>query len=88
MPRVTNEERKRFHDFVDEAIDKINLPKNEKKAHWGCLENRELVDLLTTETFELRHAVFYPHHGDIKDECKDVINFALMISDNAVKGKM
>ena len=87
MPRVTEEERKRFHEFVDLSIDKMNLPKNEKKAHWACLGNGELADLLVTEVFELRHAVFYPFHGDVKDECKDVINFALMIFDNSTKGK-
>lgn len=81
MPRVTENERERFHKIVDLAIDKMNLPKNEKKAHWRCLESKELSMMLETETKELIHAVNYPAHGNIFSECCDVINFSLMIAD-------
>lgn len=87
MPRIKDEERARFHEIVDRAIDKMNLPKNEGKAHWGCLENRELIDLAEIEIKELHHAVDYPHHSNVTSECYDVINYALMIADNASKGK-
>lgn len=85
--RVTQAERERFHQIVERAIDKMNSPKNVKKPHWNCTENRELIDLEEIEVKELHHAVNYPHHSNVVNECYDVINYALMIADNAIKGK-
>ena len=86
-PRIDADERIRFHMILDAAIDKMNAPKNAKKPKWYALQNTELVELLLVEAFELRHAVLYPHHGNVSGECKDVINYALMIADNAARGK-
>lgn len=88
MPRISDETRERLHEIVDKAIDKMNAPKNENKENWRCLENKELSMLLEAEVKELCHAVEYPHHASILSECFDVINFALMIADNAQNGKV
>ena len=34
MARITDEERKRFHQIVDDSLDKLNHPKNIDKVHW------------------------------------------------------
>lgn len=87
MERITPEDRSAFHIILDRAIDKMNLPKNADKPHWACIDNRELADLAEIEIKELHHAVNYPYHSSVIQECYDVINYALMIADNASKGK-
>lgn len=88
MPdRITTADRARFHEIVDRAIDKMNAPRNAKKPHWSSIGNYELIDLEEIEVKELRHAVDFPHHSSVVNECYDVINYALMIADNAMKGK-
>jgi hypothetical protein len=87
MGRVSAGDRALFHEILDGAIDKMNEPKNEKKAHWHCMFNRELVELLIIEAFELRHAVYFGADKEIENECKDVINFGCMIADNAKAGR-
>ena len=87
MPRITENERKVFHDFLDTAIDKMNSPKNCEKAHWHCMSKKELVDLLIVEVFELNHAVNWLGNKRILEECKDVHNFTAMIADNAISGR-
>lgn len=87
MPRITKEERQFFHLIVDRAIDKMNLPKNAKKLHWSEMSNDELSALEEVEVKELRHAVSFSTPSNVISECFDVINYALMIADNASKGK-
>jgi hypothetical protein len=87
MTRVTQLERDVFHAFLDIAIDKMNEPKNCEKSHWHCMAKKELVDLLLIESLELRHAVYWLDDKKVLNECKDVINFASMIADNAISGR-
>jgi len=87
MARVTENDRALFHTILDNAIDKMESPKNIEKAHWRCMKNRELVEMLIVEAFELRHAVYFLTDKDIENECKDVLNFGSMIADNARAGR-
>jgi hypothetical protein len=82
MPRITDDERTRLHSLLDECIDKLNTPKNAVKQHWSTQSLNNLFDHLKKEVSELEIEIFCETAGSIKDECKDVVNIALMIFDN------
>lgn len=72
------------HDFSVEMLKK--LLKNSHKAHWSTVDCDYLLDRLIQELEELKAA----RSGSAKDiisECADVANFAMMIADNAKKGR-
>ena len=87
MSRITAEERKRFHNYLDEAIDKLNSPKNIKKEHWSNLSTHTLFDLFKNENYELDDAIDFESNENIIDECYDNINFPLFIIDNLRRNK-
>ena len=94
MARITDEERKRFHEYVDSALDKLDSPKNIKKNHWKHLSIKYLAKRLYQEYLELWDAIKIwfssdpeaPKHDelkkDVESECYDNINFLLFIIDN------
>lgn len=82
MPRITDDERARFHARLDECIDKLNWAKNAKKVHWSTQSNEDLFKHLSQEIFELHEATITDSAFYLEDECKDVANIALMIFDN------
>jgi NTP pyrophosphatase (non-canonical NTP hydrolase) len=82
MPRITVEERIRFHARLDECIDKLNTDKNLAKPHWSIQFNEQLFDHLMREVIELHEGLVLGDKSNIKEECKDVVNIALMIFDN------
>jgi len=82
MPRITPEERARFHAILDKSIDKMNRPKNAEKQHWSNQPTIGLLKHLREENHELVKAFFYESDEAIIDECYDNINLPLMIIDN------
>lgn len=82
MPRITEDERKRFHALLDQSIDKMNRPKNANKSHWWQLNTEYLFKMLAIEVAELDCAIVFSKQDGIAEECMDVINFAMMIFDN------
>jgi phosphoribosyl-ATP pyrophosphohydrolase len=82
MPRITHEERDRLMTFSYRAIDKLNTPKNQAKGHWSASGIDYLFSRLLEESQELKGAIKTGRPDAIINECKDVINFALMIWDN------
>lgn len=89
MSRVTSEERNRMHSYLDECIDKMNSAKNSSKVHWSSIKTNILHKMLAVEVAELELAtICNPDNKPepIIDECKDVINIALMIVDNLKMG--
>lgn len=82
MARITDEERARFHKYLDAAIDKLNSPKNCQKPHWSTQSTKSLLVHFNEETKELNEAIDYEDPYEIIDESNDVINIALMIIDN------
>lgn len=82
MARITADERKRFHARLDECIDKLNMEKNLPKPHWSMQFNEQLFDHLVREVIELHEGMVLGDKSNVKDECKDVVNIALMIFDN------
>ena len=68
----------------------VKLKANNYKAHWSTVEQFYLLDRLEQELAELRGAMIdlMGFDGDeergkaVMDECADVANFAMMISDN------
>jgi hypothetical protein len=83
MPKITEEERQRFHQILDDSIDKLNSEKNIKKVHWKHCSIQYLKNRKIQEKKELREALI-KKFGDIKikSECYDNINFNLFIIDN------
>lgn len=83
MARITDEERARFHKYLDCSIDKMNSPKNCQKPHWSTQFVEDLFDHLEKEVRELGFEVkMYSNDEKIIDESDDVINIAMMIIDN------
>jgi NTP pyrophosphatase (non-canonical NTP hydrolase) len=82
MARITDDERARFHALLDECIDKLNTPKNAAKQHWSTQFYDQLFEHLVKETIELHTEILFMDRHNIEDECKDVVNIALMIFDN------
>jgi hypothetical protein len=80
-PRITQEERTNFHAILDQAIDKMNRPKNAQKPHWTEQERDELLSLLKIEVRELSHAMKFKSLDDQNEELYDVINYAMMMAD-------
>ncbi len=83
MPKITEEERQRFHKILDNSIDKLNSEKNIKKVHWKHCSIKYLIHRKIEEKKELKEALI-KDFGDIKikSECYDNINFNLFIIDN------
>ena len=82
MPRVTEEERARFHRYLDEVIDKLNNTKNSSKNHWSCSTDLILSKMNLIEAHELELAIYEGNNEGIISECKDGIAFPLFIIDN------
>jgi len=83
MPQVTEEERKRFHIILDDSIDKMNNPKNEKKEHWQNLTIQKIQKMVNVENAELESAVYdWNLPAEVETESFDMINLNLMIIDN------
>lgn len=85
MARVTDKERKEFHELLDFAIRKLDQPKNVKKKHWSELAIPCLQKMLSVENAELDLAVNHGNIYDILSECDDLINFAMFIKHNIHK---
>lgn len=81
MSRITDDERNRFHNYIDYAIDKLNNDKNRNKPHWLEETTVKLSDMITVESAELNLAVRHGSENEIKNECYDLINLSLMIID-------
>lgn len=82
MPKITDEERARFHKYLDASIDKMNSPKNCKKPHWSDQSVSDLLYHLENEVCELFTAVRLGRPEHQIYESNDVINLAMMIIDN------
>ena len=83
MDRITDSERERFHNYLDEAIDKLNSPKNANKMHWSTQTVQHLQKQINIENAELECAVDMCYLvRDIESESFDLINLNLMIIDN------
>lgn len=85
MPRLTDEERLEFYCLLDEALEKLDSPKNSKKVHWSKMSISVLQKLLKVECAELDVAVNHLGVDDINTECDDIINFAMFIKHNIKK---
>lgn len=81
MSRVSDTERERFHDFLDQCIDKLNSDKNKKKPHWGKETIQEHRDELIVEVHELNSKMNRKDQDGIISECKDVVNRTMFIVD-------
>lgn len=83
MARITEEEKARFHEILDDSIEKLNSHKNVSKSHWKHLSINFLKKRKLEEKEELKEAL-EKDFGDneIKSECYDIINFGLFIVDN------
>lgn len=82
MPRITDDERERFHKYLDASIDKMERPKNTDKGHWSNVCNEYLSKKLIIEAHEPECAVSFEGHIEENEESYDVINYAMMIIDN------
>ena len=82
MPRITEEERKRFHQYLDECIDKMNRPKNAKKQHWSGQRITTLHAMTVVEIAELQVALLEASPVGLAEECMDIVNMTMMIMDN------
>ena len=83
MPRITNEERVRFHKILDDSIDKMNSPKNSGKIHWSKVHNRDIQKMINIENAELDYACFSnARPEEIESENFDLINLNMMMADN------
>lgn len=82
--RITKEERKCFHDFLDDSIDKLNSPKNRKKPGWDGLTLFELAQMILIEqgelVLELNRSMI--NVKALESECYDIINCTLFFLDN------
>ena len=87
MPRVTPEERERFHKILDDSIDKMNSPKNAEKDHWSKIHLEKLQKMISVEDKELELACYCILRGeaftqDVESENFDLINLNIMMVDN------
>lgn len=89
MDRITEAERKRFHEILDNAIDKMNSPKNSRKIHWKHYSISYLRKRGREEKHELKEALEQNLiNEEILSECYDNINFGLIIADNLSREKL
>lgn len=79
MARITDKERKEFHELLDFSIRKLDSPKNANKNHWSELSFNELQKMGMIEAHELELAVLQRDPKAMIDECDDIINFALFL---------
>ena len=70
-------ELKQFAEFQEKI-----LKKNDHKSHWSWCKTGWLLRRLGQELNELRRACKKGNTEEIKSECADVANFAMMIYDN------
>ena len=84
MSRITEAERKRFHNYLDESIDKLNSPKNVNKEHWSGHGIEYLCQRQHDEYIELEKSIYLDPvtQKNIESECYDNMNFPLFIIDN------
>ena len=83
MSRITNAERLRFHEILDDVIDmKMNSKKNKNKPHWQTESLIELGKMQIIEAHELDLAVLRYETEEIISECHDNITIPLFIIDN------
>lgn len=68
------------HRFSGAMLAKLQA--NAHKAHWSEVTQAWLLGRLIQEVSELTHALETGHPNEIRSECADVANFALMIADN------
>ena len=79
--------RKEVQKFSEDMEHK--LVKNDHKSGWGNCTSSYLLLRLKEEVKELETAVRNNKStGDVITEAADVANFAMMIADNARKGKL
>jgi len=71
-----------MHNYLDKCIDKMDSPKNAKKCHWSKEKIESLAKMVMIEAHELELAVMEEDRESVYEECKDVINLAMMIIDN------
>ena len=89
MNRITEAERERFHNILDDSIDKLDSPKNSKKTHWKHCSIFYLKKRGREEKQELKESLEYNLvDTEILSECYDNINFSLMIADNLSRKKL
>ena len=85
MSRITEEERKKFHDILDTCLDKLETPKNAMKPHWSKETVQHHRDEIMVESHELNSAVNKTGLNNedkiksIKSECKDLVNRSMFI---------
>lgn len=78
---MINEVRTELYHFV--AAQEKKLKKNDHKLHWSNCTSEFLFGRLLDEVAELHKAMLTDAaDDDIKNECIDVANFAMMIADN------
>ena len=88
MPRVSEEERDRFHKILDESIDKMNSSKNTTKPHWKNESIGSLQKKINVENAELDGAMYdfkenkWIPRETVESENFDLINLNMMMVDN------
>ena len=63
------------------------LRQNEAKGGWENIPTGKLLELLVGELQELIEALNEGTPDEVRDECADVGNFAMMIHDNAGRNR-
>lgn len=86
MKRITDSERKRFHDFLDMAIMKLENHKNVNKEHWFNIPRESLQKMINVENAELELAVQEGFYLGQVDECFDLISYSMFFLDNLMEG--
>lgn len=83
MARISEEEKKRFREIFDDALEKLETPKNKAKKHWNTLDQWTILNRIKEETLELEDALFFESsQKDTESECFDIMIFSLFHVDN------
>ena len=64
---------------------RIKLQENDWKTSWRHYGHASMIKRLKEETLELEHAIVDGNAHCISEEAADIANFAMMISDNALR---
>ena len=70
-----------IRDFANAMAAKMDQPKNQSKPSWRQVQDHVLISQLLEEAGELCEAIIIGSDEDIRSECYDVANFAMMIAD-------
>lgn len=86
MARISDDEKREFHQLLDNSLEKLDTGKNSKKVHWNKLSLQQLNKMLMIEAHELDLEVINKDLMGVLSECDDIINFAMFIKHNILSG--